>query len=53
MAVYRATNGHRIFSLGVPDLAPAVQTFAISPREDQVAFLKAGEIAFYQVSVAE
>jgi hypothetical protein len=51
VAVYRATNGHRIFSMGVPDLAPAVQTFAISPREDQVAFLKAGEIAFYQVSV--
>jgi len=53
VAVYRATNGHRIFSIGVPDLVPAVQTFAISPREDQMAFLKAGEIAFYQVSVAE
>jgi len=53
VAVYRATNGRRVFSIGVPDLVPAVQTFAISPREDQVAFLKAGEIAFYQVSVAE
>jgi hypothetical protein len=53
VAVYRATNGHRIFSIGVPDLVLAVQTFAISPREDQMAFLKAGEIAFYKVSVAE
>jgi hypothetical protein len=53
VAVYRATNGHRIFSIVVPDLVPAVQTFAISPREDQMAFLKAGEIVFYQVSVAE
>ena len=53
VAVYRATNGHRIFSIVVPDLVPAVQTFAISPREDQMALLKAGEIVFYQVSVAE
>jgi hypothetical protein len=53
VAVYRATNGHRLFSIGVPDLMPAVQTFAISPREDQMAFLKAGEIAFYKVTVAE
>lgn len=35
MAVYRATNGHRICSIGVSDLVPAVQTFAISPREDE------------------
>jgi hypothetical protein len=53
VAVYRATNGRRVFSIGVPDLVPAVQTFAISPREDQMAFLKAGEIAFYQISIAE
>jgi len=32
---------------------PAVQTFAISPREDQVALLKGGEIAFYRVPAAE
>ena len=53
VAVYQATNGHRIFSIGVRDLVPAVQTFAISPREDQMAILKAGEIVFYRVSVAE
>ena len=53
VAVYQATNGHCIFSIGVRDLAPAVQTFAISPREDQMAILKAGEIVFYRVPVAE
>jgi len=53
VAVYQATNGHRIFSIGFRDLVPAVQTFAISPREDQMAILKAGEIVFYRVSVAE
>ncbi|MBZ5680749.1 MAG: hypothetical protein LAO24_11665 [Acidobacteriia bacterium] len=53
VTVYRATNGHRIFSIGLPDPVPAVQTFAISPREDQVALLKADEIAFYRVSAAE
>ena len=53
VTVYRATNGHRIFSIALPDLVPSVQTFAISPREDQVALLKSGEIAFYRVSAAE
>jgi hypothetical protein len=53
VAVYQATNGRRIFSIGVRDLVPAVQTFAISPREDQMAILKAGEIVFYRVSIAE
>jgi hypothetical protein len=53
VTVYRATNGHRIFSIALSNPVPAVQTFAISPREDQVALLKAGEIAFYRVSSAE
>jgi len=53
VTVYRATNGHRIFSIGFPDPVPAVQTFAISPREDQVALLKAGEIALYRFSASE
>jgi hypothetical protein len=53
VTVYRAKNGRRIFSVGLPDPVPAVQTFAISPREDQVALLKADEIAFYRVSPAE
>jgi hypothetical protein len=53
VTVYLATNGHRIFSIALPNPVPAIQTFAISPREDQVALLKAGEIAFYRVSAAE
>ncbi len=53
VTVYKAKNGHRIFSIGVSDPIPAVQTFAISPREDQVALLKAEEIAFYRMSTTE
>lgn len=53
VAVYRATNGRRIFSIRLPDPVPAVQTFAISPREDQVAVLRADEIAFYRMSAAQ
>ncbi len=53
VTIYRAKNGRRIFSIGLPDPVPAVQTFAISPREDQVALLKAGEIVFYRVPAAE
>jgi len=53
VTVYQTANGHRIFSIGFPDPVPAVQTFAVSPREDQLALLKAGEIAFYRVSAAD
>jgi hypothetical protein len=53
VTVYRAKNGRRIFSIGLPDPVTAVQTFAISPREDQVALLKADEITFYRVSAAQ
>jgi|SRR5271165_1736795 len=53
VAVYRAKNGRRIFSVRLPDPVPAVQTFAISPGEDQVALLRADEIAFYRVSTAQ
>jgi hypothetical protein len=49
VTIYRAKNGRRIFSMGLPDPVPSVQTFAISPRGDQVALLKTGEIAFYRV----
>jgi hypothetical protein len=53
VAVYRATSGRRIFSVTLSDPVPAVQTFAISPREDQLALLKAAEITFYRISAAE
>jgi hypothetical protein len=50
VTVYRATNGRQIFSIGLPDPVPAVQTFAISPSEDQLAVLGISEINFYRVS---
>jgi hypothetical protein len=53
VAVYQAKNGRRIFSIRVPDPVTAVQTFAISPSEDQFALLSADEIAFYRVSAAQ
>jgi hypothetical protein len=53
VTVYRAENGRRIFSIAVSDPVPAVQTFAISPGEDQVALLKVDEIAFYRVLAAQ
>jgi hypothetical protein len=53
VSVYQAKNGRRVFSIGMPDLVLSVQAFAISPNEDQMAFLKVSEIAFYQVQVGE
>ena len=53
VTIYRAKNGRRIFSIGLPDPVISVQTFAISPREDQLAVLSAAEIAFYRVSQTE
>jgi hypothetical protein len=50
VTIYRAKDGRRIFSIGGPDPVPAVQTFAISPKEDQLAVLTATDIAFYRVS---
>jgi hypothetical protein len=50
VTLYRSKDGRRIFSIGGPDPVPAVQTFAISPRADQLAVLTANELAFYRVS---
>jgi hypothetical protein len=50
VTIYSVKNGRRIFSIGFPDPIPAVQTFAISPREDQLAILTASGIAFYRLS---
>jgi len=49
VTVYSAKDGRRIFSIGLPDPIPAVQTFALSPRENLLALLTAGEIAFYRL----
>jgi hypothetical protein len=50
VTIYNAKNGRRIFSVGFPDPIPAMQTFAISPQEDQLAILTAREISFYRFS---
>jgi hypothetical protein len=53
VTMYRAHDGRRIFSIGLPNPVPAVQTFAISPDEHQLAVLTASEIAFYRVSAGD
>jgi hypothetical protein len=53
VTIYSAKNGRRMFSIGFPDPVPAVQTFAISPREDQLAVLRAGKISFYRVAASD
>jgi len=50
---YRAKNGRRLLSISLPDPVTSVQTFAISPREDQLAILSAGEIAIYRLPETE
>jgi hypothetical protein len=53
VTVYSAKNGRRIFSIGLPEPVPAVQTFALSPGEDRLALLTAGEIAFYRLGATD
>jgi hypothetical protein len=53
VTIYRTRNGRRVLSIGLPDPVTSVQTFAISPREDQLAILGADEIAFYRLSLTE
>jgi hypothetical protein len=50
VTIYSAKNGRRIFSISFADPVPAVQTFAISPGEDQLAILTASELNFYRLS---
>jgi hypothetical protein len=52
IAVYRAENGERIFSVTVPSPAPTVQTFVLSPAGDQLAVLQGDEIALYEIPAA-
>jgi hypothetical protein len=49
IAVYRAENGERIFSVAIPSPSPSVQTFVLSPTGDQLAVLRGDEIAFYEI----
>jgi len=49
IVLYGAKTGQRIFELKISPAVPAVQTFAISPREEQLAVLTAGQIALYRI----
>jgi hypothetical protein len=49
IAVYRAENGERIFTVTIPSPEPTVQTFVLSPDGGQLAVLQKDQIAFYKV----
>jgi hypothetical protein len=49
IALYSARTGQCIFVVNNLLTVPAVQTFAISPAEEQLAVLTAGQIAFYRI----
>jgi hypothetical protein len=53
IAVYRAANGARLFTLTVPSPEPTVQTFALSPDANQLAVLQGDQIAFYKIPLAD
>ncbi len=49
IALYSAKTGQWIFAVNNLLTVPAVQTFAISPAEEQLAVLTAGQIALYRI----
>jgi hypothetical protein len=49
IALYSVKTGRRIFAITNSPAVPSVQTFAISPRENQLAVLMAGQIALYRI----
>ena len=52
VTLYSARTGHRILSLNVSPVVPAVQTFAISPREEELAVLTTDHITLYRIPQA-
>jgi hypothetical protein len=52
IAVYRAENGDRIFSLNVTSPVPTVQSFVLSPDGQQLAVLQGDQIAIYAMNVS-
>jgi hypothetical protein len=52
IAVYRAENGGRIFSLNVTSPVPTVQSFMLSPDGQQLAVLQGDQIALYPMSAS-
>jgi hypothetical protein len=52
IAVYRAENGGRIFSLNVTSPIPTVQSFMLSPNGQQLAVLQGDQIALYPMNAS-
>jgi len=53
IAVYRADNGERVFSVAVVSPAPTMQTFVLSPAGDQLAVLEGDELDLYQIPAVQ
>ena len=49
VALYSAKTGHRVLALSVSPVVPAVQAFAISPGEEELAVLTTDHITLYRV----
>jgi hypothetical protein len=49
IALYSARTGQRILALNVSPVVPALQTFAISPHEDQLAVFTSDQISLYRI----
>lgn len=47
IAVYRASNGERIFAATIAAPAPTLQTYALSPDGEQLAVLRGNQLAVY------
>jgi hypothetical protein len=52
IAVYRAENGERMFSVTIPAPIATMQTSTLSSDGSQLAVLQEGQIALYQVPIA-
>jgi hypothetical protein len=53
IAVYRADDGERVFSVAVASPAPTMQTFVLSPAGDQLAVLEGDEIDLYEIPAGQ
>lgn len=52
IALYAARTGKRLLALNVSPVLPAIQTFAMSPDEGEIAVLTTDQIAVYRVPEA-
>ena len=49
VVLYSVKTGHRILALSVSPVVPAVQAFAISPQEKELAVLTGDRITLYRI----